>query len=252
MLSPGGKILFPMLGRPKELEGVLLVDKPAGFTSHDVVARLRRKLAMKRIGHAGTLDPMATGLLIMLVGKATRISQYLTNLDKEYEGTIELGKTTNSQDADGEVMETRPVPPLTEAEVRAVMQTFLGDQYQTPPMFSAIKVAGVPLYKLARKGEVVVREPRFIRVSGYELTRFAPPYLDFRMRCSKGTYVRTLAHDLGQKLGCGAHLCALRRTATDKFRIEAALPLDQIEQLPVAEIEKRLLPVYDVVPGTVG
>ena len=252
MLSPGGKILFPMLGRPKELEGVLLVDKPAGFTSHDVVARLRRKLAMKRIGHAGTLDPMATGLLIMLVGKATRISQYLTNLDKEYEGTIELGKTTNSQDADGEVMETRPVPPLTEAEVRAVMQTFLGDQYQTPPMFSAIKVAGVPLYKLARKGEVVVREPRFIRVSGYELTRFAPPYLDFRMRCSKGTYVRTLAHDLGQKLGCGAHLCALRRTATDRFRIESALPLDQIEQLPVTEIEKRLLPVYDVVPSFVG
>jgi tRNA pseudouridine55 synthase len=121
-----------------------------------------------------------------------------------------------------------------------------------PPMFSAIKVDGVPLYKLARKGEEVVREPRFIRVASYELTRFALPQLDFRMRCSKGTYVRTLAHDLGQKLGCGAHLCALRRTATDKFRIEAALPLDQIEQLPVAEIEKRLLPVYDVVPGTVG
>jgi tRNA pseudouridine55 synthase len=242
----------PMLGKPKELEGVLLVDKPTGFTSHDVVARLRRKLAMKRIGHAGTLDPMATGLLIMLIGKATRISQYLTNLDKEYEGTIELGKITNSQDADGEVMETRPVPALTEAEVRAAMQTFLGDQYQTPPMFSAIKVGGVPLYKMARKGEEIVREPRFIRVSAYELTRFALPHLDFRMRCSKGTYVRTLAHDLGQKLGCGGHLCALRRTATDRFRIESALPLDQIEQLPVTEIEKRLLPVYDVVPSVVG
>ena len=242
----------PMLGKPKELEGVLLVDKPTGFTSHDVVARLRRKLAMKRIGHAGTLDPMATGLLIMLIGKATRISQYLTNLDKEYEGTIELGKITNSQDADGEVMETRPVPALTEAEVRAAMQTFLGDQYQTPPMFSAIKVGGVPLYKLARKGEEIVREPRFIRVSAYELTRFALPHLDFRMRCSKGTYVRTLAHDLGQKLGCGAHLTTLRRSASGKFDVADALPLDQIEQLPVTEIEKRLLPVYDVVPSVVG
>jgi tRNA pseudouridine55 synthase len=240
-----------MLGKPKELEGVLLVDKPGGFTSHDVVARLRRKLAMKRIGHAGTLDPMATGLLIILVGKATRISQYLTNLDKEYEGTIELGKVTNSQDADGEVLETRPVPPLTEEQVRTVMQSFLGDQYQTPPMFSAIKVGGVPLYKMARRGEEVEREPRFIRVAGYELTRFAPPQLGFRLRCSKGTYVRTLAHDLGQKLGCGAHLCALRRTATDKFRIEAALPLEELEKLPVAELEKRLLPVYEVVPSFV-
>jgi tRNA pseudouridine55 synthase len=238
-----------MLGRPKELEGVLLVDKPTGFTSHDVVARLRRKLAMKRIGHAGTLDPMATGLLVILVGKATRISQYLTNLDKEYEGTIELGKVTNSQDADGEVLETRPVPPLTAEQVRAAMQTFLGDQYQTPPMFSAIKVGGVPLYKLARKGEDVAREPRFIRVASYELTRFAPPHLDFRLRCSKGTYVRTLAHDLGQKLGCGAHLCALRRTATDRLRIDAALPLGDIEALPLAEIERRLLPVHAVVPS---
>ena len=146
------------------------------------------------------------------------------------------------------MLETRPVPALTEEAVRAALQGFLGDQYQTPPMFSAIKVDGVPLYKRARKGEEVVREPRFIRVSSYELTRFALPRLDFRLRCSKGTYVRTLAHDLGQKLGCGAHLCALRRTATDKFRIEAALTLAAIEQLSLAEIEQRLLPVYAVVP----
>ncbi len=238
-----------MLGKPKELEGVLLVDKPRGCTSHDVVARLRRKLSMKRIGHAGTLDPMATGLLIMLIGKATRVSQYLTSLDKEYEGTIELGKITNSQDADGEVMEARPVPALTEAEVRAAMQAFLGDQYQTPPMFSAIKVEGVPLYKMARRGEEVEREPRFIRVSSYELTGLALPQIHFRLRCSKGTYVRTLAHDLGQKLGCGAHLSALRRTATDKLRVETALPLEEIERLALPEIEKRLLPVREVVPS---
>ncbi|MGA3008259.1 MAG: tRNA pseudouridine(55) synthase TruB, partial [Opitutaceae bacterium] len=206
-------------------------------------------LAMKRIGHAGTLDPMATGLLIMLVGKATRISQYLISLDKEYEGTALLGAVTDSQDADGRILETRPVPPLSEAEVTAAMKTYLGDQYQTPPMFSAIKIDGVPLYKKARQGEDVEREPRFIRVSSFELTSFALPRISFRLRCSKGTYVRTIAHDLGQKLGCGAHLCALRRTATDRFRIEEALTLDQIEALPVREIEKRLVPVHTAVPS---
>ncbi|MCX6944184.1 MAG: tRNA pseudouridine(55) synthase TruB [Verrucomicrobiota bacterium] len=238
-----------MIGQVKELEGVLLVDKPTDHTSHDVVARLRRKLNMRKIGHAGTLDPMATGLLIMLIGKATRISQYLISLDKEYEGTIQLGQTTDSQDADGEVLETRPVPPLTEAEARAVMQSFLGDQYQMPPMFSAIKIDGVPLYKSARKGEDIVREPRFIRVMSFDLTRFAPPQLDFRLRSSKGTYVRTIAHDLGQKLGCGAHLSALRRTATDRFNISQALTLDAIEALPITEIEKRLIPVHAAAPS---
>ena len=167
--------------------GVLLVDKPTDHTSHDVVARLRGKLKTRKIGHAGTLDPMATGLLIILVGKATRISQYLISLDKEYTGTIELGKITDSQDAEGQVMETRPVPAYTQKEIEAAIQSFMGDQYQMPPMYSAIKIDGVPLYKKARKGEEVVREPRFIRVSAYELTRFALPHLDFRLRCSKGT-----------------------------------------------------------------
>jgi tRNA pseudouridine55 synthase len=233
----------------KELEGVLLVDKPRDHTSHDVVARLRGKLRMRKIGHAGTLDPMATGLLVMLLGKATRVSQYLISLDKEYEGTIELGKTTDSQDADGQVMETRPVPPLAEGEVRAAMQGFLGDQYQTPPMFSAIKVAGVALYKSARKGQEVEREPRFIRVMAWDLLRFATPHIDFRMRCTKGTYVRTLAHDLGAKLGCGAHLCALRRTAIDALSVSQALTLEQIEGLSIAEIEQRLIPVHRAVPS---
>ena len=232
----------------KEMDGILLVDKPTDHTSHDVVARLRGKLKMRRIGHAGTLDPMATGLLIILVGKATSASQYLISLDKEYEGTVELGKVTNTQDAEGEVMETRPVPPLTEDDVRAAIKTFLGDQYQMPPMFSAIKIDGVPLYKSARKGEDVEREPRFIRVMSWELTGFALPRFDFRLRCSKGTYVRTLAHDLGQKLGCGAHLAALRRTATDKFNISQALTMDQIQALTLPEIEQRLIPARDVVP----
>jgi tRNA pseudouridine55 synthase len=192
---------------------------------------------------------MATGLLIVLVVKATRVSQYLISLDKEYEGTIELGKVTDTQDADGEVMETRPVPALTEVQVRAAMQGFLGDQYQMPPMYSAIKIDGVPLYKSARKGEDVEREPRFIRVMSWELTRFGLPQFDFRLRCTKGTYVRTLAHDLGQKLGCGAHLAALRRTATDKFNVSQALTLDQIQAMTLSEIEKRLIAPRDAVPS---
>ena len=224
-----------MLLPPKELEGILLVDKPRDHTSHDVVARLRGKLKMKRIGHAGTLDPMATGLLIILVGKATKVSQYLISLDKEYEGTIELGKVTDTQDADGEVMETRPVPPLLTAD----------------DVKSAIKIDGQPLYKAARKGEEIEREPRFIRVMSWDVLRFATPHIDFRLRSTKGTYVRTLAHDLGAKLGCGAHLTALRRTATDKFNVTQALTLDEIQALSLVDIEKRLIPAREAVPSFV-
>ena len=238
-------MIFPR----KEMEGVLLVDKPGDHTSHDVVARLRRKLNMKRIGHAGTLDPMATGLMILLIGKATKISQYLISLDKGYEGRIELGKVTDSQDAEGEVLETRPVSPFTEGEVKTAMSGFLGDQYQMPPMFSAIKIGGVALYKNARKGIEVEREPRFIRVMSFELTGFSLPHLDFKLRCTKGTYVRTIAHDLGQKLGCGAHLSALRRTHTDKFEIADAVTLDQIEAMSLPDIEKRLIPIHLAAPS---
>jgi tRNA pseudouridine55 synthase len=238
-----------MVVPPKELDGVLLVDKPTDHTSHDVIARLRGKLKTKRIGHAGTLDPMATGVLVVLVGKATRASQYLMSLDKEYTGTIKLGEVTNTQDAEGEVLETRPVPPLTSEQLLAVMKTFVGDQYQTPPMYSAIKIDGVPLYKLARKGEEIEREPRFIRISSFDVTRFASPEIDFILRCTKGTYVRTVAHDLGAKLGCGAHLSALRRTATGKFTIAQCLTMDEIQALPIPEIDKRLLPVHQVVPS---
>jgi len=232
----------------KEMEGVLLVDKPAGLTSHDVVYHLRRKLQMKKIGHAGTLDPMATGVLVMLIGKATRISQYLISVDKAYEGEATLGVVTDSQDAQGEVMETRLVPALTEHEVREAMKGFLGDQYQMPPMHSAIKIDGVPLYKMARKGEEIEREPRFIRISSFELNAFALPKLVFTVHCTKGTYVRTIAHDLGKKIGCGAHLSALRRTGSGKFTISQCLPLDQIESMSLPEIEKRLIPIYEAAP----
>lgn len=236
------------LGPTKEMEGVLLVDKPQGLTSHDVVYRLRRKLSMKKIGHAGTLDPMATGLLVMLIGKATRISQYLMSVDKAYEGEATLGIVTDSQDAEGEMMETRPVPELTEAQVREVMKTFMGDQYQTPPMHSAIKIDGVKLYHLARKGEEVAREPRFIRVTAFDLLSFTPPKLTFDLHCTKGTYVRTIAHDLGNKLGCGAHLSALRRTMSGQFTIKQCITLDEIEAMTLPDIEKRLIPVHEAAP----
>ena len=238
-----------MLVPAKELDGVLLIDKPSAHTSHDVVARLRGILRMRRIGHAGTLDPMATGLLVMLVGKATRISQYLMSVDKEYTGTIKLGASTNTQDAEGEVLETRPVPPLTEAVVRAALNGFLGDQYQMPPMFSAIKIAGKALYKSARAGEEVEREPRFIRISQYDLLRWESPEIDFRVLCTKGTYVRTLAHDLGHKIGCGAHLSALRRIASGNLNVSRAVTLEQLQKMSTPEIEKILIPAYEAAPS---
>ena len=207
---------------------------------------------MKRIGHAGTLDPMATGLLIMLVGKATKTSQYLISLDKTYEGTIKFGVETDSQDADGQVVAEKPLPEgLNNEVVLKEMKTFLGDQYQLPPMFSAKKIDGVPLYKMARKGKTVEREPRFIRINKFELLRFESPEVDFRMLSSKGTYVRTVAHDLGQKLGCGAHLTSLRRTLIDLFDIEDGHTLEVIEETPLSEFGDMLIPVHKAVPSHV-
>jgi len=234
-----------------EFEGVLLIDKPRGCTSHDVVDRVRRKLKMKKVGHAGTLDPNATGLLIILVGKATKVSQYLMSLDKEYEGTMKLGEITNTYDSEGEVMETRDVPELEAGAIEEAFAGFFGDQYQTPPMFSAKKVDGVPLYKLARKGKEIEREPRFIRISRLEVEAYEPPLLTFSVACSKGTYIRTLAHDIGEKLGCGAHLDSLRRTISGSFNIQQCTPLDRFEELTAVEIRRRLIPVYQAVPSHV-
>lgn len=229
--------------------GILLVDKPQGITSHDVVAKMRRVFQMKKIGHAGTLDPMATGLLLILVGKATKTSQYLMSLDKEYTGTIKLGEVTDSQDADGEIVMTKPVPRLTEATVAKVMNTFIGDQYQTPPMFSAKKINGQKLYNLARQGKEVSREPRFIHISRYEITAFELPEVSFIVRSSKGAYIRTLAHDLGERLGCGGHLSALRRTAVGQFRVEASNTIETIEAMSGHELLSKLTPIAQAVPS---
>ena len=235
----------------RELEGVLLIDKPRGLTSHDVVDKVRRKLKMKRIGHAGTLDPMATGLLIILVGKATKLSQYLMSLDKTYEGRITLGESTNTYDGEGEVMAKRSVPSLTLEEVATVVSSYLGDQYQKPPMFSAVKINGQPLYKMARQGKEVERDPRFIRISRFDVARFDLPEVDFSLDCTKGTYVRSLANDIGEKIGCGGYLSGLRRIASDKFNLNDTITLERFLEATPEEISKALIGKNEALPNSV-
>jgi len=230
-------------------EGILLVDKPQGITSHDVVSKMRRVFHMKKVGHAGTLDPMATGMLLILIGKATKASQYLMSMDKEYAGRVKLGINTDSQDADGEITEERPVPELTEAQVKAEMKTFMGDQYQLPPMFSAKKINGQKLYKLARQGKTVEREPRVIHISRFDLTKFELPEVSFIVGTSKGAYVRTIAYDLGERLGCGGHLNELRRTGVGQFRIEKASTIEELENMSPSTLRKQLIPVIQAVPS---
>ena len=224
------------------LDGALLIDKPPGPTSHDVVDLIRRQFGIKKVGHCGTLDPNATGLLIIVLGRGTKLSEKLMSDDKVYEGTMKFGATTNSYDADGEMLETRPVPPLTVEHLNELASTFVGDLMQMPPMVSAIKKDGVPLYKLARKGIEIEREPRLVHFYSFRFTAYREPLGAFRVACTKGTYVRSLAHDLGQRVGCGAHLAALRRTASGKFDVADAKPLDQILRLSVTELERRVIP----------
>jgi len=234
-----------------EYNGILLIDKPSGITSHDVVDRVRRILKMKKVGHAGTLDPNATGLMIILVGKGTKASQFLMSMDKTYTGTIQLGLETDSYDIDGEVLKEIAPEAIEEAKILEAMQSFIGDQYQKPPMFSAKKINGVPLYKHARKGKEVEREERLIRISSFTLQENRFPNLDFEISVSKGTYVRSVAHDLGEKLGTGACLTSLRRTQISDFSIEKAVGLDVLAELSTTGIKSRVIPVYKAVPSYV-
>lgn len=224
------------------LDGAILIDKPAGPTSHDVVDAVRRRFGIKKVGHCGTLDPNATGLLIIVLGRGTKLSEKLMGNDKVYEGTIKFGVATNSYDADGEITETKPIPPLALAQLNELAAPFIGDQMQMPPMVSAIKKNGVPLYKLARKGIEVEREPRLVHIFNFRFTHYAEPLGEFRLACTKGTYVRSVAHDLGQKIGCGAHLATLRRTVSGKFDVADAAPLDAILNMTTAEMQKRVIP----------
>jgi tRNA pseudouridine55 synthase len=222
-------------------DGVLLVDKAQGMTSHDVVAIVRRCLGTKKVGHCGTLDPLATGMLIVVVGRGTKIQDLLMSEDKEYVGTMKLGETTDSQDADGQIVETRPVPELAPEQIHEAFNKFHGDFHQMPPMVSAIKKDGVPLYKLARQGKVVERDPRFVHVYAHEINQVRLPEIDFRVVCSKGFYVRTYAFDIGNELGCGAHLKSLRRTKSGKFTLEHSVTVEQLKTQPASVILEKLL-----------
>lgn len=224
-------------------DGALLIDKPSGITSHDVVAEVRRRLRIKKVGHCGTLDPNATGLLILVLGKATKLSEKLMGADKSYEGSIKFGETTNSYDTDGELTHSLPVPPMTLDELNEAAREFVGDQMQAPPMVSAAKVGGVPLYKLARKGVEVERKARLIHVYSFRFSAYEPPVGHFSIACTKGTYVRSIAHELGQNLGCGAHLLSLRRTEIGQFSVQRATTLAALLQLTQAEVQQRVIPL---------
>jgi len=216
------------------------------MTSHDVVAIARRSLGIKKIGHCGTLDPAATGLLMLVVGRATKIQDLLMSEDKEYVGTMTLGKTTSTQDAEGDVLEEREVPDLPSDAIDAAFAAFTGDFEQIPPMVSAIKKDGVPLYKLARKGQEVKRDPRPVYVTSYSIDRIALPEVDFTVQCSKGFYVRTYAHDIGGKLGCGGHLSALRRTRSGKFTLERAISVAQLKEGERQELLKAMVSLAEI------
>ena len=230
----------------ESIDGVLLVDKGQDMTSHDVVAVARRTLNTKKIGHCGTLDPMATGLLILVIGKATKIQDLLMSEDKEYTGTLELGKTTNTQDAEGQVETEAEVPDFSEEQIKGAFDKFKGDFYQTPPMVSAIKKDGVSLYKLARQGKEVKRDPRFVHVFGSRIDGIELPSVDFTVKCSKGFYVRTYAHDIGQELGCGAFLKALRRTRSGNFDLGRNVTFEELKHGERFDIISKMLSLPEV------
>ena len=223
-------------------DGALLIDKPAGPTSHDIVETLRAYLGLKKVGHCGTLDPNATGLLILLLGRGTKLSEKLMSDDKVYAGWIKFGETTSSYDSAGEMVSTQPVPPLTLEQLNAATNPLIGDQMQTPPMVSATKVGGVPLYKLARRGIEVERKAKLIHVYNFRFDHYDEPFGHFLVACTKGTYVRSLAHELGQKLGCGAHLATLRRVAAGRYDVADAMEYEQAIRTPASELQKRVIP----------
>jgi tRNA pseudouridine55 synthase len=211
-------------------QGILLVDKPVGMTSHDVVSRVRRKLHIKKVGHAGTLDPLATGLLIILVGQATKLFDKLSGHDKAYRSTLILGRTTDTGDIQGRVLREEGAAHITDGRIREVFGTFLGELMQFPPMYSAVRHKGKKLYELARKGVTVEREARPIRVDRLEIENIENPQVEFYLECSKGTYVRQLAVDIGEQLGCGACISRIQRTKIGSFDLNDAVSLDEIDE----------------------
>lgn len=229
----------------QELCGILNINKPRGMTSHDVVARVRKITGQKKVGHAGTLDPLATGVLLLCLGQATRVAEYLAAGDKVYQARLRLGISTDTYDAEGQITSQSEVA-VSRAEVEQALQAFTGIQEQTPPMYSAIKHNGIPLYRLARRGQTVARRTRKVEIYDIRLLAWEAPELEIEVHCSKGTYIRSLVHDLGQRLHCGAHLVNLTRTASGQFRIEEATTLEELEQAAVSGTVASLLHPLDV------
>jgi tRNA pseudouridine55 synthase len=232
------------------MNGILLVDKPAGMTSHDVVDRIRRSAGMRRVGHTGTLDPSATGLLILCLGNATRLSEHFTGLGKTYEGTMRLGLTTDSYDLEGEVMSESAVPELDGAAIQRECDAFVGDLEQVPPMVSAVRVGGERLYKKARKGEVVERPVRQVHVDQFDVLSYSNPDALVRVTCSSGTYVRSLCHDVGEALTCGAVLASLRRLAVGRHHVDDSNPLDDLSD--PESVASNLLPMGSALDLPIG
>lgn len=238
------------------MHGVLVIDKPQGPTSFEVVRRVKSALGLQRAGHTGTLDPMATGVLPVCLGEATKLAGFLTEGDKAYDAVVRLGMVTDTQDVTGRVLSTAEVPPLTTERLEAALQPFRGTFLQTPPMFSAVKVGGKRLYERARAGETVERTPREVTVHALVLRDFSATECTLSVRCSKGFFVRALADELGRALGSGGALKSLRRTASGPFTLERAIPLAQLEALASAgasgraQLESRLVPMVDALADT--
>lgn len=232
--------MTPAVAR-EAIDGVLLLDKPRGLTSQQAVSRVKRLFQAKKAGHTGTLDPLADGLLPIGFGEATKFSQFLLDADKTYRATLCLGVTTSTGDAEGEIVAQRPVA-VNEAQIAAAVQRFIGAIQQIPPMHAAIKVQGKPLYAYARSGQTVEREPRSITINELQVIDFKENKIDFRVSCSKGTYIRVLAEDIGAALGCGAHLTALTREQAGAFTLSEAVSLDALENLTLPQRRERLLP----------
>ena len=224
------------------MDGILVVNKPQGWTSHDVVGHIRQLTHQKKVGHAGTLDPMATGGLLVCLGRATRVAEYLMGSDKTYRAVMRLGVETDTYDAEGQVIATQPVA-VDESELRAVLARLIGEIDQVPPMYSALKRDGKPLYKLARQGIEVEREPRRIKIHDIALRAWQPPDATMDVRCSSGTYIRSLAHDIGAALGCGAHLIALTRLPSGAFTLDEAVTLQDLEGLHASRLRGLLHPL---------
>lgn len=223
--------------------GILLIDKPPGVTSHDVINEVRRRLGIRRVGHAGTLDPICSGLLVIAIGPATRLLRFLPLEPKEYEGVMKLGEATDTQDAEGAVIQSADASHLTLEALVQEAGHLVGEVEQLPPMYSAVKVAGKKLYEYARAGKAVEREPRTVTIYRFDVTSLEAPLARFWVRCSGGTYVRTLVHDLGERLGVGAHVVELRRTVAGMFRVEDAVPIKDVDEAQLIPPEEALDPM---------